>query len=80
VESTVTKYLVEHILEGSVEDVSAWVSESEIQRVIAAANKVGYGRLIPIYEACNSQIDYNKIKIALAFQPALSPSGQPKGS
>lgn len=80
VESTVTKYLVEHILEGSVKDVSAWVSESEIQRVIAAANKVGYGRLIPIYEACNSQIDYNKIKIALAFQPALGPSGQPKGS
>ena len=80
VESTVTKYLVEHILDGTVKDILPWVSESESQRVLEAANKVGYGRLTPIYEECNAQIDYNKIKITLAFHPASAPALVPKES
>lgn len=71
-ESTVTKYLVEHILDGSISDVSPWVSESEIQQVYAATEKFGNGRLGPIFEACDSQINYNKIRIALAFRPVAS--------
>jgi uncharacterized protein YpbB len=68
-EGTVTKYLVECILDGTIVDVSPWVSEQELQEVLAAADKVGYGRLIPIREACGEHISFEKIKIALAFRP-----------
>jgi len=68
-ESTVTKYLVEYILDGSISDVSAWVTSEELDRVYQAAEKLGSGLLSPIYEACESQISYNKIRIALAFRP-----------
>ncbi|MFM8573371.1 MAG: DNA helicase RecQ [Pirellula sp.] len=68
-EGTVTKYLVECILDGTIVDVSPWVSEQELQEVLAAADKVGYGRLIPIREACGEHISFDKIKIVLAFRP-----------
>ena len=68
-ESTVTKYLVEYILDGSIQDVSPWISERELQQVFQAAERCGTGQLTPIYEACESQVSYNKIRIALAFRP-----------
>lgn len=68
-ESTVTKYLVEYILDGSIQDVSPWISERELQQVFQSAERCGTGQLTPIYEACDSQISYNKIRIALAFRP-----------
>ena len=68
--STVTKYLVEYILEGAIEDVSTWVSDSEFQQVHQAADRLGSGQLTPIFEACNSQIPYHKIRIALAMRRA----------
>jgi uncharacterized protein YpbB len=68
--STVTKYLVEYILEGAIEDVSTWVSDSEFQQVHQAAERLGSGQLTPIFEACNSQIPYHKIRIALAMRRA----------
>jgi ATP-dependent DNA helicase RecQ len=71
-ESTVTKYLVEYILDGSISDVSAWITSEELDRVYQAAEKLGSGLLSPIYEACESQISYNKIRIALAFRPLHS--------
>jgi ATP-dependent DNA helicase RecQ len=71
-ESTVTKYLVEYILDGSISDVSVWITSEELDRVYQAAEKLGSGLLSPIYEACESQISYNKIRIALAFRPLHS--------
>jgi ATP-dependent DNA helicase RecQ len=68
--STVTKYLVEYILEGAIEDVSTWVSDLEVQQVHQAAERLGSGQLTPIFEACNSQIPYHKIRIAMAMRPA----------
>jgi hypothetical protein len=65
----VTKYLVEYILDGSIQDVSPWISERELQQVFQSAERCGTGQLTPIYEACDSQISYNKIRIALAFRP-----------
>lgn len=68
-ESTVTKYLVEAILDGTVVDVSAWVSQAEMQRVYELCDRFSSGQLSPIYNACNGEISYNKIRIALAFRP-----------
>lgn len=73
-ESTVTKYLVEYILDGSITDVSPWITEAELQRVYQAAEKFGSSLLAPIFEACESQISYNKIRIAMAFRPLHTPA------
>lgn len=73
-ESTVTKYLVEYILDGSITDVSPWITEAELQRVYQAAEKFGSSLLAPIFEACESQISYSKIRIAMAFRPLHTPA------
>jgi len=70
-ESTVTKYLVEHILDGSIVDISPWVSQAELQQIVAAVDQLGSGQLTPIYNACNAAISYNKIRIALACRPVV---------
>ncbi len=64
--STVTHYLVDFIRETKPDEVSAWVSDTDFNKILAAVEKVGAEKLRPIYEELAGSVSYDSIKILLA--------------
>jgi ATP-dependent DNA helicase RecQ len=64
--STVTHYLVDFIDQEGVSDCEAWLSTAEFEKIRAAVAKVRTEELRPIFDAIGGQIEYEKIRIALA--------------
>jgi ATP-dependent DNA helicase RecQ len=64
--ATVMDYLCDFLKAEPQPSVDAWVSKDVYQRVAQAAAKVGIEKLKPIFEALNSQIPYDEIKIVVA--------------
>ena len=66
-EGTVTKYLTECILAGEVQEIDAWVSADDARSIVEVSKQRGVARLTNIFEELGGRIDYNSIKIALAY-------------
>ncbi len=64
---SVADYLVEFIAIERPKSIRAWVSEQDEQRIRVAADEHGTERLKPIFEALNSEVGYDVIRIAVAF-------------
>jgi len=65
-ESTTTQYLVEYIKREKISSPSPWVDEQTFGRIIDAAEQVDRGKMKPIFDFLNGEIDYNKIRIGIA--------------
>jgi len=64
---TVSNYLTAYIKERQLTQISPWLSEATYQAVSQAVFKVGSQRLQPIFEELNGSVNYDEIRIALAF-------------
>jgi ATP-dependent DNA helicase RecQ len=63
--STISGYLIEWIRQEKPEDISAWVSDEEYDRIIDAAGRLGADRLRPVFDALNEEVSFDAIKAAL---------------
>ena len=63
---TVANYLEKYIEAHQLTEPEQWVAAEYVDRITAAAEKVGYGRLRPIFEALDKSIGYDDIRIVLA--------------
>ncbi len=64
--STSVQYLVEHIERERLRDPSPWVDPGTFTRIRQAAEKTGFERIKPIFEALEGTVDYERIRIAVA--------------
>jgi len=64
--STVAQYLVEYIQQGGITDPTPWVTPNAFARVREAVAAMGAGRLTPIHEHLNGEVDYGEIRICMA--------------
>jgi len=64
--STTTQYLEAFIQEKQLTDPFPWVSEKTFKRVAKAAHNSDDGRLKPIHEKLNGEINYETIRICMA--------------
>lgn len=64
--STVNGYLQQFIETNKVTDASRWVDSDSVQKIESVAAKDTSGRLRPIYDALNGEVDYDSIRIVLA--------------
>jgi ATP-dependent DNA helicase RecQ len=67
---TVVDYLTEFIRTEKPASIFEWVPEDVCERVAAAADAHGTGRLKPVYLALNEEVPYDAIRIVLAFLDA----------
>ncbi|MBX3401177.1 MAG: DNA helicase RecQ [Gemmataceae bacterium] len=65
--ATIADHLAEFILREKPESIFHWVPEAVCERVAAAAEQHGTGRLKPIFLALNEEVDYESIRIVIAF-------------
>jgi len=65
-ESTTAQYLVEYIKREEISEPYPWVDEETFGRIAEAAVEVGDGRMKPIFDLLNGEIDYGQIRISLA--------------
>ncbi len=65
-ESTTIQYLVEYIKRENINKPYPWVDEQTFGRIIDAMKQVGSGRMKPIFDLLNGEIDYNQIRISVA--------------
>ncbi len=65
-ESTTTQYLVEYIDHENISNPSPWVDEQTFGSITNAAKQVGTGKIKPVFDFLNGEIDYNQIRISLA--------------
>ncbi|MFM8221435.1 MAG: helix-turn-helix domain-containing protein, partial [Planctomycetaceae bacterium] len=63
--STTWDYLAEFCQVEQLLEPGPWVSDADFLRVRAAAEQVGFGKLVPIHAALGGQLDYSTIKIAI---------------
>jgi len=64
-ESTTTQYLIEYIKREKINNPYPWVDEQTFGRIIDAVEQVGRGRMKPIFDSLNGEIDYNQIRIGI---------------
>jgi ATP-dependent DNA helicase RecQ len=65
-ESTTVQYLVEYIKREKINNPYPWADEQTFGRIIDAMKQVGSGRMKPIFDLLNGEIDYNQIRISVA--------------
>jgi ATP-dependent DNA helicase RecQ len=65
--NTVAEYLCEMIQVEKPESIFAWVPEAVCERVAAAAEIHGTGRLKPVFLEMNEEVPYEQIRIVFAF-------------
>ena len=65
-ESTATQYLIEYIDREKISNPSPWVDEQTFGSIINAVKQVGTGKMKPVFDFLNGEIDYNQIRISLA--------------
>jgi len=65
-ESTTLQYLVEYIKREKINNPYPWADEQTFGRIIDAVKQVGSGRMKPIFDLLNGEIDYNQIRISVA--------------
>lgn len=65
--STVTGYLTDFILAEKPASIFTWVPEDVCERIAAAAEIHGTGRLKPIFLELNEEIGYDQIRVVFAF-------------
>ena len=85
-EATVYRYLEQFIRADEITDAARWADADDIRRVEVAADRLGTGRLKPIFEAVDRQVSYEAIRVILACrrirqaavtQPSATPTGAP---
>lgn len=64
---TVYSHLAQLLQSGKLKDWSSYISRNEVNRVKEIFKERGTTELKPIYEALNEEIDYGKIRLALAI-------------
>jgi ATP-dependent DNA helicase RecQ len=69
--STAVGYLVEYLQEEKPKDIRVWVRDEDYVEVAAAADNVGRATLKPIFEALQSQIPYDIIRLVLTHQDVV---------
>ncbi len=72
--ATIADHLAEYILREKPESIFHWVPEAVCERVAAAAEQHGTGRLKPIFLALNEEVDYESIRAVVAFLESRKPS------
>jgi ATP-dependent DNA helicase RecQ len=65
--ATVNEYLAEFIAAEKPASIFGWVPEVVCERVAAAADIHGTGRLKPVFLELNSEVSYDHIRIVFAF-------------
>ena len=65
-ESTTIQYLVEYIKREKISNPYPWVDKQTFSRIMNAVKQVGSGRMKPIFDLLNGEIDYNQIRTGLA--------------
>lgn len=75
--ATVEEYLCEFIRESKTDDVSAWVSRANYDRIAAAIAQVGADRLKPIFITLGETIPYHEIKAVVAHLAAMNARDKP---
>lgn len=65
--STIMNYLAAYIAEEPEVDILRWTDQATLERVRTAAEEHGTAYLKPIHEALNGEVDYDTIRIAVAF-------------
>jgi len=70
--STAVEYLAEFIRLEKPKDISVWVSDAEYQEISAAIAEVGDEKMKPIFEALNSEVSYDSIRIVIAHRKATT--------
>ena len=65
--STVTEYLAEFIAADKPASIFGWIPEDVCERVAAAVDMHGTGRLKPIFLELNEEVSYDHIRTVIAF-------------
>jgi ATP-dependent DNA helicase RecQ len=68
--ATVLDYLAEHIRSTRPESINAWIDKSTYDRIAAAARKVGFGRMKPIFVELGERVPYDEIRLVVAHLQA----------
>jgi ATP-dependent DNA helicase RecQ len=63
--STCSDYLVQYIEAEKPQQIRAWVSDDDYQRIVQAISKVPSDRLRPVYDQLNGELSFDTIKIVL---------------
>ena len=74
--STIGNYLAEHIENEGIGDPSPWVSTRMAELVEEAIERVGCERLRPVFEALDSEVDYETIKTVAACWKVRQENGE----
>ena len=75
--STVTEYLAEFIAATQQCDPAPWLSDSLFAQIRVVASTTGTEKLKPIFEAMESAVPYDQIRIAVACIKNLPPEKSP---
>jgi len=65
-ERKVWGYLAEYIEREGIKEPSRWVPMEVFERIRAAAERVGYERLKPLFEALGGEVSYDQIRASVA--------------
>ena len=66
-QSTINEYLAEFVATEKPASIFGWVPEDVCERVAAAADIHGTGRLKPVFLELNEEVSYDHIKVVFAF-------------
>ena len=70
--TTVGQYLVEWIRQEVPPDLAPWVSEADYDVVAEVSDRLGHGRLKPIFETLGGAISYESIRLVVAHRGAIA--------
>ena len=70
--STTGQYLEDYVRRDQVKDVSLWVDSSTYERIKQAAMGLEERRAKPIFEALNSEVPYEQIRVVMAHLEVMS--------
>ena len=67
-ETTIFSHLAKLVSDGYSFEVNKYISQEEVNRITQISNKIEHNnQLKPIFEALNEEIEYGKIRLALAL-------------